>query len=172
VSGEGRQWEFAVQGIGSGEAATLGWPEVKSEPGQQLWLHDVTNERRVDMLSASRYSFRGPGRFRVYYGPESYIGQRLLPEQSLLQVWPNPIGEQVRLGFTLADDRGQDQQVTLSLMDARGARLGVLKDGRYGAGFHQWEWRPIGLAPGLYLVELKVSNSQGNKTWHQKIIRK
>ena len=81
-----------------------------------------------------------------------------IPEATrLLPVSPNPFSRSTTLRFTLRTD----EQVSLSIYDARGALVSTLEDGMLPAGSHQALWngrdqarRPV--AAGIYFVRLQA----------------
>jgi hypothetical protein len=58
--GPGQSWEFTVTGVPNGQPVVLTW-QPKVEPGQALWLHNLTTERKADMLAPGNYAFRATG---------------------------------------------------------------------------------------------------------------
>lgn len=175
VNEEGQSWEFTVSDMEEGQEVEFSWAGIKVVPGKQLWLHDLTVEKKMDMLANATTSFTGPHRFRVYYGSEQYLKEHLMPVKSLLEVYPNPFADHATFRFTLPKAE-EPYQVKITLLNSKGQQLFALHEGIYEAGFHQAEWnsgRQGGeLSPGLYLLEMDVYTSSGTKTYYQKVMKK
>jgi hypothetical protein len=168
-AGAGQSWEFTVSGVPDGQPVVLAW-QVKAEAGQALWLHDLTTEQKTDMLAAGNYAFRGNRRFRVYYGPASYIAGNLQPERYLVAAYPNPFADRTALRFTLPPGSGP-YRVRLTLADAQGRSLGTIAEGLYESGFHEVPL-PLGRLPaGVYAAEATVEGEALRMVQHVKLIR-
>ncbi|MBN2170985.1 MAG: T9SS type A sorting domain-containing protein [Candidatus Krumholzibacteriota bacterium] len=76
-------------------------------------------------------------------------GAALLPR---LAAYPNPFNPRTRLDFSLAAPGA----VRLSVHDARGREVALLRSASFAAGTHQVAWQPAGLASGIYLARLEV----------------
>jgi hypothetical protein len=169
TGGPGQTWEFTVTGVPDGQPVVLSW-QVKPEPGQALWLHDLTTERKADMLAPGNYAFRGNRRFRVYHGPASYIGEHLQPERYLIAAYPNPFADRTALRFTLPSGSGP-YGVRLTLADAQGRSLGTIAEGTYESGFHEVPL-PLGHLPaGVYAVKATVEGEALHMVQHLKLVR-
>lgn len=169
-TGAGQSWEFTVTGVPEdGQPVVLAW-QVKPEVGQALWLHDLTTEQKADMRVARNYAFRGNRRFRVYYGPASYIGEHLQPERYLVAAYPNPFADQTAFRFTLPPGSGP-YRVRLTLADAQGRSLGTIAEGSYESGFHEVPL-PLGHLPaGVYAAEATVEGEAVRMVRHLKLVR-
>jgi hypothetical protein len=168
--GEGQEWEFTVTEVEKEEKVTLNWHNMKMEAGKALWLHDLDGERKVDMLSASTYQFTGMRRFRVYYGTEYYLKSHLMPEKSLLAVYPNPLSESATISFTLPEN-SDNSQVKVILMDAKGSYLQVVHESVYQAGFHELTTDFARKLPqGLYMLALQINSKGNTQRYYQKVI--
>jgi hypothetical protein len=168
-AGGGQSWEFAVTGVPDGQPVLLSW-QVTDAADQTLWLHDLTTERKADMRTTSNYAFRGNGRFRVYYGPASYIAEHLQPERYLAAAYPNPFTDHTALRFTLPPGSGP-YRVRLTLADAQGRSLGTIAEATYESGFHEVSL-PLGHLPaGVYAVEAAVEGQALRMVRHVKLVR-
>jgi hypothetical protein len=171
-AGAGQTWAFTVTGVPGGQPAVLTWEiwQVKAEAGRALWLHDLTTEQKTDMRAVDNYAFRGNRRFRVYYGPASYIDEHLQPERYLVAAYPNPFADRTALRFTLPPGSGP-YRVRLTLADAQGRSLGPIAEGSYESGFHEVPL-PLGYLPaGVYAVEATVEGEALRMVQHLKLIR-
>ncbi len=166
----GQVWEFSMSEGEASQVVNLSWETLKNEEGKQLWLHDLSSENKVDMISNPSYSFQGKGRFRVYYGTENYITEHLYPEKNLLQAYPNPFAQKTTLRFTLPHSNA-DYQVRMNLYDLQGRKLGTVVEGAYSNGFHQVEI-PLGELPaGAYTVEATFDGERLHTVQRLKLIR-
>ncbi|MBD0261027.1 MAG: T9SS type A sorting domain-containing protein, partial [Cytophagales bacterium] len=100
---------------------------------------------------------------------DAYLHQHLLPERSLLQVYPNPFALRTTLRFTLPKAEPR-YAVRFSLLDGRGRRVQTLRAAHYPPGFHQQDWQVPELLPGLYVVEMQVTTPRGVQTYFQKVV--
>lgn len=76
---------------------------------------------------------------------------------------PNPAVDESTIRFALAGESNTE----MYLMDSSGRRLRTLLEGTLGAGSHQVEWRPGGVASGVYFAVLRVN---GEKIGRQKLV--
>jgi hypothetical protein len=83
-----------------------------------------------------------------------------LPGASALQLrapWPNPASGAVRLGLELASE----SVVTVSLFDVAGREVArPIAGEKFAAGRVTREWRPVGLAPGVYTVRAAIGGTR------------
>jgi hypothetical protein len=70
--------------------------------------------------------------------------------------WPNPFNPSTRLRFGLP----QAGWARLSIYDLRGREVERLWDGRREAGWLELEWRPRGLASGVYFAQLLAGETR------------
>jgi hypothetical protein len=70
--------------------------------------------------------------------------------------WPNPFNPSTRLRFGLP----RAGWARLSIHDVRGREVARLWDGQREAGWLELEWRPQGLASGIYFARLRVGETQ------------
>jgi hypothetical protein len=72
--------------------------------------------------------------------------------------WPNPAtGDLVRLGLELPTE----SMVSVSVFDLAGREVArPIAEERFSAGSVAREWRPVGLAPGVYAVRATVSGAK------------
>ncbi|MBD0259767.1 MAG: hypothetical protein ICV83_28960, partial [Cytophagales bacterium] len=168
-TGAGQSWEFTVTGVPDGQPVVLAW-QAKPKARQALWLHDLTTEQKTDMQVAGNYAFRGNRRFRVYYGPASYLAEHLQPGRYLVAAYPNPFADRTALRFTLPPGSGP-YRVRLTLADAQGRSLGTIAEGSYESGFHEVPL-PLGHLPaGVYAVKATVEGEALRMVQHLKLIR-
>jgi hypothetical protein len=68
----------------------------------------------------------------------------------LLLPYPNPFGDQVSIPFYL----NAPGEVSMTIFDVTGRRVTqLLQRQSYSDGFHTVEWRPEGIASGVYFIQ-------------------
>lgn len=84
-------------------------------------------------------------------GIEWLVDAVYLPERGLLLPYPNPFDRQVSIPFYL----NAPSEVSITIFDATGRRVAeVLKNQSFSDGFQAIQWKPEGLASGVYFVRL------------------
>ncbi|MEO0856170.1 MAG: T9SS type A sorting domain-containing protein [Bacteroidota bacterium] len=81
-------------------------------------------------------------------------GEALPTAYALSPSYPNPFADETQLRFELPEQG----RVMLAVYDVRGARVAVLSDQEWPAGYHAVAWRADGVPSGLYLVQLRVGS--------------
>lgn len=174
VETDGQSWSFEIKGNTDDEEIAFGWDILKQDETKEIWLHDLTAEKKTDMQTVASYSFSGTHRFRIYYGVSSYIEKQLVPETILLkQTYPNPFQNLLTVPFTLP--KGEDRYtITMNLLNSVGQRMHEWQPVTYPPGFHELELyaEPHTLATGTYILEMEVAGKSGAKKYFQKIVKK
>ncbi|MEJ1239294.1 hypothetical protein WBG78_14250 [Chryseolinea sp. T2] len=170
--GEGNEWEFTARPVQENQTTVLSWSAYKIAEGNELWLHDLSNEELTNMSSTDVYSFNGTRSFRVYYGTPAYLQEHLQPGRTVLSMSPNPFRENAMINFTLPKSSGS-ALVKFSLVDMKGNDLGGNSIDTYEPGFHSIEWNitNTSLSSGLYLLRMEVSTQNNTNVYYQKVIR-
>jgi hypothetical protein len=84
-------------------------------------------------------------------GIEWLVDAVYLPERGLLLPYPNPFDRQVSIPFYL----NAPSEVSITIFDVTGRRVAeVLKNQSFSEGFQTTQWKPKGLASGVYFVRL------------------
>ncbi|MDR9447286.1 MAG: T9SS type A sorting domain-containing protein [Balneolaceae bacterium] len=84
-------------------------------------------------------------------GIEWLVDAVTLPERGLLLPYPNPFDRQVSIPFYL----NAPSEVSITIFDVTGRRVAeVLKNQSFSEGFQTTQWKPKGLASGVYFVRL------------------
>ena len=84
--------------------------------------------------------------------------------EASFQLAPNPgqAGQYLQVAFDLP----QARPVQLAVYNLQGQPVHLWETGTLlGAGTHRWNWRPEGLAPGVYLVQLRTPHYQVTRKW-------
>ncbi|HEY0652318.1 MAG TPA: FG-GAP-like repeat-containing protein [Chryseosolibacter sp.] len=164
-------WNFTVDSNLEGEAQ-VSWDNSSFADGsKEIVLLDVARQVVVDMRKVSSYSFnpKESVNFKVYFGENLKIA----PETVLLgKAFPNPTSGNTNIAFSLPDSGGQDQFVTLDILDATGRTLGTIAQGRYQPGFYEAVFNAKELNNGFYTYRLTVQNARGRNTIINKLIIK
>lgn len=115
--------------------------------------------------------YAGPGFYTVILSAQNGCGGDMMVKQDYIEVtdpasaadapaWrfalapasPNPFNPTTTLAYELA----ADGPARLAVYDAAGRSLAVLVDGPCEAGRHTVDWRPRGLASGVYFAKLQA----------------
>ncbi len=91
-----------------------------------------------------------------------------LPGRTILELYPNPAQETVRIRFRAEVPEG----VRLALYDLLGRRIRVLYEGRLPEGVFSWDGRDAQgrpLAAGVYMVRLERSDT-GSGILHRRVV--
>lgn len=94
-----------------------------------------------------------PHRIATAESPAEALAPALV---TLAPNWPNPFNPSTRLRFGLP----RAGWARLSIHDVRGREVARLWDGQREAGWLELEWRPQGLASGIYFARLRAGETQ------------
>lgn len=164
-------WSFTVDTNLDGEADIFWDNSAFINGAKEMFLYDENRHRLVDMRAVNRYSFnpKQSVNFKVYFGENLKIA----PESVLLgKAFPNPTSGTTSITFSLPDSGGQNQFVTLDILDATGRTMGTIAQGRYQPGFYEADFNAKELNNGFYTYRLTVQNSRGRNTLVNKLIIK
>lgn len=164
-------WSFTVDTNLDGEAEIFWNNSAFKHGAKEIFLFDEARQKLVDMRTVSRYSFnpKESAKFKVYFGENLKIA----PQTVLLgKAFPNPSSGFTTIAFSLPDSGGQNQVVTLEILDATGKHIGTLAQGRYQPGFYETGFNARELNNGFYTYRLTVQSSQGRNTLVSKLIIK
>jgi hypothetical protein len=164
-------WNFSVDSNLEGEAEIFWDNRAFGDGVKEIFLFDESRQVLVDMRKASRYPFnpKESVNFKVYFGENLKIA----PESVLLgKAFPNPTSGITNIAFSLPDSGGQNQFVTLDILDATGRTMGTIAQGRYQPGFYEAGFNAKELNNGFYTYRLTVQNSRGRNTVVNKLIIK
>ncbi len=75
-----------------------------------------------------------------------------------VDVYPNPAADRAAVRLSLA---AAAEHATATVYDALGRRVAVLHDGPLGAGAHAFAFDAAQVPPGVYVVHIRVSRSDG-----------
>jgi hypothetical protein len=114
--------------------------EIKSlKPGTELTINDITINRL--MIAASRLII-----------PDEY---------SLEQNFPNPFNPTTMIKFSLAET----SDVKMIIYNSMGQIIEQIVDRSLAPGPHSIEWNGIGMASGVYFINLKVQSIVSDKSF-------
>jgi hypothetical protein len=164
-------WNFTVDSNLEGEAEIFWDNSAFAEGEKEIYLFDESRQVLIDMRTQSSYSFnpKESVNFKVYFGENL----KLAPQTIILgKAFPNPTDGFTNIAFSLPDSGGQQQLVTLEILDATGKQVGTIAQGRYQPGYYQTGFNAKELNNGFYTYRLTVQGSQGRKTLVNKLIIK
>jgi hypothetical protein len=164
-------WNFSVDTNLDGEAEIFWDNSAFANGTKEIFLFDQNRQRLIDMKTVSRYSFnpKESVNFKVYFGENL----KIVPESVLLgKAFPNPTSGTTNIAFSLPDSGGQNQFVTLDILDATGRTMGVIAQGRFQPGFYETGFSAKDFNNGFYTYRLTVQNSRGTNTLVNKLIIK
>lgn len=164
-------WDFTVDSNQEG-VAEMSWQNLNFEnAAKELFLLDVSRQIVVDMRKVGSYTFspKESASFKMFFGENLKIA----PEKIVLgNAFPNPTSGLTTVGFSLPDNGGQDQFVSLDLIDPMGRNIGSVVQGRFKPGFNQARFEANALPNGFYTYRLTVQNAKGTSTLVSKLIIK
>jgi hypothetical protein len=164
-------WDFNIDSNLQG-VAEISWNNFAFENAtRQLFMLDVARQVVVDMRKAGSYKFdpKESVNFRLFFGENL----KLTAEKIVLgKAFPNPTSGVTSVGFSLPDNGGQDQFVTLDLVDPMGRSVGTIVQGRFTPGFNHTTFETNNLPGGFYTYRLTVQNSKGTNIVVNKLIIK
>jgi hypothetical protein len=169
---ENHIWDFTVDANTDEKRQVLAWDNHYFGAGKNLVLFDRERQRFVNMHEAKEYAFvnaQGKYRFRAFFGDDAFITQNLQAEDIALLAYPNPIGQQASLAFTLPPDWDQ-AQVSLRVFNSLGQEVGQLASGSYRTGFHSAKWERGTLPAGAYLCVLEIAHQGRTVRKVQKVV--
>ncbi len=159
---EGYQLEIAID-----LTKSLGYPTGLGDG--RLWLS--ANFFDGDFLEAANDSYAtrtwSPGErsqeasIYAYLNGSSAVAvedEATLPERiTLLGNYPNPFNPATTLRYAIPEGG----EVTVQVFDLLGRQVAWHNLGTQSAGAHEFSFRPVGLASGLYLYRVQVSDAAG-----------
>lgn len=125
----------------------------------------------VDMIDAREsdgfvaIATQGNGMYSTNFDPSLSINDSPLNQSVKLRNFPNPFQNQTTIEYEIF----QTGNVSLSLMDVNGRLVKYLFAGQKQKGIHTFQLNASGISPGVYLLDLKLSNS---RAYHKIIIEK
>lgn len=116
-----------------------------------------------DVLAGERleYGVRSGGAEGEGHLATAFADVPLRPEFALAGFAPNPSPAVATLSFVLPDDAGAR---SLEVLDLQGRRVECVDVARFGAGAHRVTLGREGLAPGLYVIRLRVGDRAVTRT--------
>ncbi|HBD42589.1 MAG TPA: hypothetical protein DC011_02655, partial [Bacteroidetes bacterium] len=115
------------------------------------WSWADLSDLTMVVVNTTFTSPTGVSSAKTLTGIEWLVDAVYLPERGLLLPYPNPFAQQVSIPFYL----NAPSEVSITVFDVTGRRVAELrKNQSYSDGFQSIEWKPEGLASGVYFVRL------------------
>jgi len=92
--------------------------------------------------------------------PEQAL-EMLPKEYRLEQNYPNPFNPSTTIEFALPEE----SQVSIKLFNVLGGEVATLVEGIEPAGFHKVQWKPEGLASGIYFYRMVAKSEKTGRTF-------
>ncbi|RMG63693.1 MAG: T9SS C-terminal target domain-containing protein, partial [Bacteroidetes bacterium] len=157
----------AVNGMRVARRADNGqWTAVSvtnntAEIGNQFSFHVVEEDLYI-IGRKNRLDNNGLGLLYAERGIKTWLEPQMV--EASFRMGPNPAqaGHPLRLSFDLP----QAREVTIGIYNLQGQCVHLWEsEGTLSPGFHRWDAQPEGLAPGLYLVQLRTAQYQVSRRW-------
>lgn len=115
------------------------------------WSWADLSDLTMVVVNTTFTSPTGVSSAKTLTGIEWLVDAVYLPERGLLLPYPNPFDRHVTIPFYL----NAPSEVTITVFDVTGRRVAeLLKNQSYSDGFQSIEWKPEGLASGVYFIRL------------------
>ena len=174
---ESYTWEFEILNTTESTEVTLRWDNTSfGANDKELYLHDRTEERLINMREKNSYKFTyRPGyTFNLHFGDRTYVERKAIPEQIVLSdAYPNPMGTKTTIPFTVIQN---NTQVQLSIYTLQGQEIRTLVNESLPAGFYEYEWDGKSttgkeFSGGIVMYRLQTSSSRtGVQSVNKKLI--
>jgi phosphodiesterase/alkaline phosphatase D-like protein len=169
-------WEFDVAAAPSEGTVTLSWKVNRNTDGKQLWLHDLSKDRVINMQEESNYQFKTNQKkqYKVYYGDREFVEQNMKPFHArMASPYPNPTFDSSTIPFTLTEE--QPSFVKISVFDMRGSEVAVLTEQEYTSGFYEVTWdgkdqQGNRVNSGIYFIKAQVEGEKANQVFTEKVV--
>jgi|GEM_PF-4324238 len=145
---------FNVESGVSGEVI-VHWDNslIRNIPDLELILMDEEENKIIDMLGSSQYSFQNSGtrEFMIKGSLLTDVKEGEVPEKYYLsQNYPNPFNPSTKIEYGLPEK----SFVSIVIYDITGSEVQLLVNDEKPAGKYFIEWKPQTLASGLYLCRI------------------
>lgn len=168
-----QEWEFSVNSNLVG-LATIRWDNSGfGNNDKEIMLLDKRNMHIINMREVSAYSFdpKQSSSFKIYFGENllEKIGAEFFAVSS---AYPNPTNKETTVRFSLPENGGEAQQVSLEISDVMGKSLGTVARGTFKGGYHELSFDASTLSnhEGLLLISVNVVNKTGRSSKQVKVI--
>lgn len=168
-----QEWEFSVNSNLEG-LATIRWDNTGfGINDKEIMLLDKRNMQIINMREVNAYSFdpKQSSTFKVYFGANllEEIGAEFFAVSS---AYPNPTSKETTVRFSLPENGGEEQQVSLEVSDVMGKSLGTVARGTFKGGYHElsFDASTLGNHEGLLLISVNVVNKTGRNSKQVKVI--
>ncbi len=158
MEGEGETFRLRLRSQADGPV-TLSAENLDAIEGRSLALFHPAAGEVYDLQGRSTVEVE-PGdesvQLKVAIGTEAYVknqSETVLPEQVRLASYPNPLGDQGTIAYTLPEPT----EVTLRMYDALGRTVSSLASGPKKAGRHTVRPEMDDLSSGVYFLRLRAA---------------
>ncbi len=158
LTGEGETFEVELSAATAGDI-TLQARNLSAAHGHEIAVIDPAEEATYDLRANDRIRLTLDDEetrvLQVAVGTEAYIdGQtsELLPTELTLSVYPNPVGSQTTMAYTVPEAN----DVRLEVYDMLGRRVQVVEDRNREAGTYEVPFNVQDMASGVYFGRLQV----------------
>ncbi len=158
-------WEFTVSTNLGDPILELSWDtEFLPQTAANWVLMDIDQQRFIRIHDMSSYRTPlddGEHHFRLIYGDDSFIRDRVVPDRIHVgMAFPNPASESVTIPFSLPPNEDV-YDVRIVVINHLGQEIDRIEPGSLHAGFHYVSWdgtnaEGLPVASGLYLYRLEV----------------
>ncbi len=170
---EYQEWEFSVNSNLTGWA-TIRWDNMGfGNNEKEIMLLDKRNMQIINMREVSSYTFdpKQSTSFKIYFGVNllEKIGAEFFAVSS---AYPNPTNKETTVRFSLPENGGEEQQVSLEISDVMGKNLGTVARGVFKGGYHELSFDTSTLSnhQGILLISVNVVNKTGRNSKQVKVI--
>ncbi|WP_160118594.1 FG-GAP-like repeat-containing protein [Chryseotalea sanaruensis] len=168
-----QEWEFSVNSNLTG-LATMRWNNTGfGNNDKEIMLLDKRSMQVINMRETSTYIFdpKQSSTFKIYFGVNllEKIGAEFFAVSS---AYPNPTNKETTVRFSLPENGGEQQQVTLEISDVMGRSMGTVARGVFKGGYHELSFDASTLSDheGLLLISVNVFNKTGRSTKQVKVM--
>lgn len=171
-------WEFEATTSFDPSDAVLSWDNSYfGDNDQQLFLHDLREDRIINMREQQEYHFYlgDKNNFRILYGSPEFIESSLQPSEITLgRAYPNPFMDITRIPFNLSAEHDL-YKVRMTLYNSVGELIKVLAEDEYSSGFYAADWDGTNefgqeVSEGIYIYKLSITHVNGTDNLTGKLI--
>jgi len=143
-------WEVVSQGYNDSSNLSSPQPKVVYNPSQKQGMNVWSSEGQAS---------NGIAMFDAQYLTTGISSNDLQGNDLKVQIYPNPCTSAFNISFCL----GGSEHVTIALYDIYGQSMGTITDHIFSSGTHVLNNNVTGIAPGAYVVKVKIGKT--NKSY-------
>lgn len=172
AEGETKVWFSEIQTTLVETPIVISWDSSAVPNEHSVFLNDLENGNRVDMMLQSQYSHMSDKDGGTHYlSVEVGFKTAAVAEKdffpsaySLAQNYPNPFNSSTQINFSLS----KPTQIQLDIFSVLGTKIKTLQKGKYNAGVHLLTWdgkdaHGEPMVSGIYFYVLKTTEFTANK---------